>query len=104
MLGRQDRARARGKNEIDLEADEVGCQLGQSLRLPLRIAVLQGDTLALHIPEVAKPLTEGLEVRARVVGSKGRSQNPNPRHVLRLLGNGGKRHRKDAEGQYDDAP
>ena len=61
MLCRPDGWDALGQDDIHLEANKLGCQRGQSRLLPLRRAVLQGDTLTLHIPEVAESLAEDLE-------------------------------------------
>src|SRR6266851_748213 len=68
VLYRPDRLHAVGQDDIHLEADELCRQRGKSLNLPVRKAVLQGDTLALHIAEVAEPLAEGFEAGVWVKG------------------------------------
>ena len=86
LLGRPGRCRAVGEDDIHLQADELGRQRGQSLGAPFRIAVLQGDTLALHIPKVAEPVAEALEAG---VGVKGGRQHPDPRRLRPRLRMGG---------------
>jgi hypothetical protein len=61
VLRRRSCIPAVGQDGIHLEADEICRQLGKAFKPPFCEAVLQGDTLALHIPEAAQPLAEGFE-------------------------------------------
>ena len=101
MLGRPDCWRAFGEDEIHLEADVFSRQRGKALILPLRRAVLQGDTLALHIPEIAEPLAEDLIEGGGGVRVKGARQNPDPRHLRHRLRVGGVWRQEEAEGESD---
>ena len=76
-------------NDVDLEPDQLRRQRGKAIVPALRPPVLDDDVLALHVAEVAKPLTERLEL-ARVSESGGGSQKPDPGglgHLLRVSGN-----------------
>ncbi len=47
--------------DIHLEPDQLGRERGEPLSLPVGIAVLQDDGLALDVAEVAQPVPEGLD-------------------------------------------
>src|SRR5262249_1438610 len=46
-------------NDIDLEPDELGCDIGEALAAPLRPAIFDHDRAALDPPEFAQPLHKG---------------------------------------------
>src|SRR5262249_2811229 len=50
---------ARGDDDIDLHADELGGDLGEALLLSLRPAILDDDVAALDPAELPRPLREG---------------------------------------------
>ena len=68
-----------------MEADQLGCQGGEPLVLPLRPTVRNGEVLALDIPEVAQLLPEGIDRRVVIRAGKARTEEPNPVHVRCLL-------------------
>ncbi len=102
VLCRPDCWRALGQDDIHLEVDEFSRQRGKALILPLRRAVLQGDTVALHIPEIAEPLAEGLVDGGGGVGVKGASQNPDPWRLRPRLRVGGGWCQDEAEDEREE--
>ena len=64
--GRVLRCRDRGviarHDDVDLEAHQLGGEVGEPFGAPARQAPLDGDILALHIPELAQPLVKGARV------------------------------------------
>ena len=51
--------------QIHRQADQLGREVGEPVEVPLRIAVLKGDMLSLHIAEIAQPLDERGRGRGR---------------------------------------
>ena len=60
LLGRQRRRRTPRHNDVDLESDQFGDERREALIAALRGAVFQGETLALHIAQLAQPVAEDL--------------------------------------------
>ena len=66
MLGSKGRERPAGHDDVHLEPEQLGREVGEPLGLPLRISILDDDVLALDVAEVAQPLAERLtDVLAR---------------------------------------
>ncbi len=60
FFGSQRSGTSGSDDDINLETDEIGCEVREAITTTLRIAVLDGDVLALDPSEVAEPLTECL--------------------------------------------
>ena len=43
-------------DDINLETHQLGCKLGGSIRLPLRISILDGEVLSLYVAKLAQAL------------------------------------------------
>ena len=71
VLGSAGRGGASCHNHVHLEPDQLGRQVGEPLVLPLRIAVLNDEVLALDIAEVAQTLPEGLQRWIGIRGGEG---------------------------------
>ena len=92
-----------GQNDIHVELDQLGCQLVEPLTapLPVPIALLKGNILALRVAVVAQVLLEGLKVR----GGSGLGLEPEdsyPVYFCRRLRGGCERGYEDAESEDDD--
>src|SRR5262249_32127277 len=71
-------------DEVHLEPDQLGRQVGQPVDPILRISIDDNNILALNPPELAQPLPERVEQRRPC--ERGRPpKNPFPRHLSRLL-------------------
>ena len=104
MLGRADRGGSPGHNHLHLEPDQLGRQVGEPLRLALRIAVLDDDVLALDVAQVAQTLPEGLHTCwGRDGRGERRTEPTDPVHFRRLLCLGDERRHEDTQGEGDDA-
>jgi hypothetical protein len=66
LVGGSGRSRKDGDDYIDLEPDKVGCELGETIGLALRRAVLDEQVVALHVAELAQTLAKGGETRRSV--------------------------------------
>jgi hypothetical protein len=62
----QRRPGVEGHDHINLEADQLGRELGKSIQLPFRGAKLKCDILSLHIAKFAQSFTEFLGERLRI--------------------------------------
>ena len=89
MLGRLRRWRPPRHDEVNLEPNQVGREVGESVEV-LGIALLQGDLLALHPAEVTQPLLEHLEAGREARGGAGNEQTY-PGDFPRRLRVGGER-------------
>jgi hypothetical protein len=69
--------------------------------VPLGMALLQGEILALDVAERVEPLPEAVEERA---GRKTEMEPTDPDDFARWLCDGGQWRRKDAQGKEDDEP
>ena len=47
-----------GHNQIDLQADQLGGEIGEALGASLGIPPLDGDVVTIDVPEITKPLKE----------------------------------------------
>ena len=77
-------ARSRRDNDIDLEPDELGRDLGEALAASLRPAILDRDGATLDPAEFAQPLHKSGDPWARS-RRRGRAQEPDGRQLRRLL-------------------
>jgi hypothetical protein len=59
VLGRPDRVAAPRHDDVHLEPNQLGRQVGEPLVPPLRIPVLNDEVLALDVVELAQTLPEG---------------------------------------------
>ena len=67
-------------DDIHLEPDQFGREVGEPLQLPLGQALLQDESLALHIAERAQPLQEGFTL-PRVRRKRASREYPYPGDV-----------------------
>jgi hypothetical protein len=58
LLGRQGRRRALGNEDIYLEMNQLGREVGGSVGRPWCTSAFDDDVLALHVTELAQPLAE----------------------------------------------
>src|SRR5262249_48555602 len=77
--------RSRCDNNIDLETDKLGGDLGETLEASLRPTNLDDDGTALDPPEFAQPLFKSGDPLARG-GTRLPAQKPDGRQLARLLG------------------
>jgi hypothetical protein len=71
-------------DEIDLQADQLDCHLGEARTASLRPAIFHGDRATLDPAEFAQPLDKGGGQLAP--GGRGlRAKEPDDRHLPRLL-------------------
>jgi len=75
--------RRRREYDVDIHADQLGCQLRQLVD-PFRPAKLNDNVLALDIAEIAQPRPQRLDPIS-VSRSKTETQEPDPRNLRRLL-------------------
>ena len=91
-----------GHDDIHLEPDELGGELGKTLKLTLSIAKLDDDILALDITQVAQSRPERFDTGGPCRG-RGDSQKPDPGDGRsRLLGESReRRHQERARGDQE---
>jgi hypothetical protein len=80
-------------DEVHLEPDQLGRQVGQPVDPILRISIVDDNILALNPPELAQPLPERVE-QERPIGRGRQTKKTYPRHLSRLLRVGGERRKK----------
>ena len=90
-----------GHDDVNLEANQLGRQIGEPIALPLRPSVLNDNVLALHVAEVTQARPQCI-YPARETGSGLGTQEPNPRDLRRLLRIDGERRYENAQGEDDD--
>src|SRR5262249_36828825 len=71
-------------DEVHLEPDQLGRQVGQPVDPTLRISIVDDNILALNPPELAQPLPERVE-QGRPIGRGRQPKETYPRHLARLL-------------------
>src|SRR5207302_9153262 len=71
-------------DEVHLEPDQLGRQVGQPVDPTLRISIVDDNILALNPPELAQPLPERVE-QGRPVGRGRHCKETYPRHLSRWL-------------------
>jgi energy-coupling factor transporter ATP-binding protein EcfA2 len=71
-------------DEVHLEPDQLGRQVGQPVDPILRISIVDDNILALNPPELAQPLPERVE-QGRPIGRGRQAKKTYPRHLSRLL-------------------
>ena len=59
--------RSRRADDVDVELDQLGGELGEAGRVAVRPSEFDREVLALDVAEPAEPLPERIEVRAAVV-------------------------------------
>jgi len=87
-------------DEVHLEPDQLGRQVGQPVDPTLRISIVDDNILALNPPELAQPLPERVE-QGRPIGRGRHPKKTYARHLSRLLRVGGERHGEKGEGEDD---
>src|SRR5262249_24178140 len=101
LLRRGDRA-SRRDDDIDLQPDEFGCNLGIALVASLRPAILDCDGATFDPAELAQPLHKGGGIVAPS-SSRGRAHQPDGRQLAGLLRTRGERpHRRCRTAQTED--
>ena len=55
LLGREGCWCRRRHEDVRLETNQLGRQLGESIIVPFRAAILNDDVLAFHVTEIAQP-------------------------------------------------
>src|SRR5262249_26435062 len=100
-LGGRDSLRCPRYDEVHLEPDQLGRQVGQPVDPILRISIVDDNILALNPPELAQPLPERVE-QGRPIGRGRQTKKTYPRHLSRLLRVGRKRRGEEAESASDE--
>src|SRR5262249_18789456 len=93
--------RSRGDNNIDLETDKLGGDLGETLETSLRQTTLDHGGTPPDPPESAHPLHKGGDPWARG-GTRLPAQNPDGRQLARLRGPRRERPRRRAAKQRNE--
>ena len=88
-------------DDVHLEPDQLGRQVGQPVDPILRISIVDDNILALNPPELAQPMPERVE-QVRPIGRGRRAKKTYPRHLSRLLRVGGERRGEEATRQAAD--
>src|SRR5499427_9619988 len=88
-------------DEVHLEPDQLGRQVGQPVDPTLRISIVDDNILALNPPELAQPLPERVE-QGRPIGRGRQPKETYPRHLARLLPPRRQRPRRRAAEQRDE--
>src|SRR5439155_16704227 len=92
-----DRPIAEGRDDVNLETDQLGRQLRKSLETRFRRPGLDDEVLPLDVAEVAEALPKRLQVpRCGGVRVSEMADAPDLRRLLRIAG---ERQREDAEGE-----
>src|SRR5205807_8258918 len=84
VLGCAHSLRPRRYDEVHLEPDQLGRQVGQPVDPTLRISIVDDNILALNPPELAQPLPERVE-QGRPIGRGRHHKITYPRHLSCLL-------------------
>src|SRR5215510_3248126 len=71
-------------DQVHLEPDQLGRQVGQPVDPTLRISIVDDNILALNPSELAQPLPERVE-QGRPIGRGRQPKETYPRHLARLL-------------------
>src|SRR5262249_41952285 len=100
--GRLDHRRRGGDDDVDVHADQFGCEVTQLLDA-LRPAELDDNALALDVAEIAQPRPQRFHL-ARSRGSGGEMQIPDPSNLCRLRARRKRPHRRRAAEQRDELP
>src|SRR5207245_1347403 len=85
VLGCRHSLRPQRYDDVHLEPDELGRQVGQPVDPILRISIVDDNILAFNPPELAQPLPERVE-QGRSIGRGRHTKKTYPRHLSRLLG------------------
>jgi hypothetical protein len=96
---RRDRRIAEGRNDVQLEADELGRQRRKPFEARVRQARLDDEVLALDVPEVAEALPKRFQVPG--FGGVCVSEIPEAPDLRRLLRLAGERCGEDADHKGD---
>src|SRR5262249_28772389 len=101
VLGCRHSLRPLRYDEVHLEPDQLGRQVGQPVDPTLRISIVDDNILALNPPELARPLPEPVE-KGRPSGRGRPPKKTYPRHLSRLLRVGGERDGEETHGEDSD--
>ena len=93
--------RRRRDDDVDLQPDQLGREVGQPVEPTLRESILDDDVLALDPPELTQPFPERLAGTAVTGGRAGREE-ADPIDLPRRLRLGGERRGEEAEGASDE--
>jgi hypothetical protein len=74
----------RGDDHVDVEADELGGEVGESFETAVRVAGVDHDALSLDVAELTQALPEGVAVRG-ISRRRERREIADPRDLRRLL-------------------
>ena len=104
VLGCRHSLRPERYDEVHLEPDQLGRQVGQPVDPILRISIVDDNILALNPPELAQPLPERVE-QGWPIGRGRQAKKSYPRHLSRLLRVGGERRGDEAarDGGHESA-
>src|SRR5215831_14798806 len=100
LPGRLDHRRRGSDDDVDVHADQFGCEVTQLLDA-LRPAELDDNALALDVAEIAQPRPQRFHL-ARSRGSGGEMQIPDPSNLCRLRARRKRPHRRRAAEQRDE--
>ena len=81
-------------DEVHLEPDQPGRQVGQPVDPTHRISIVDDNILALNPPELAQPLPERVQ-QGRPIGRGRHPKKTYPMHLSRVLRVGGERRGKN---------
>ena len=84
VLGCRHSLRPKRYDEVHLEPDQFGRQVGQPAEPTLRISIFDNNIVALNPPELAQTLPERVE-QGRPIGRGRHPKETDPRHLSRLL-------------------
>jgi len=87
--------------DVHLEPDQLGREVGQPVELTVRKSILDDDIPILDPPEFAQPLPERVEAE---IGRRPRPEVAYPGHLSRRLRVDGEGHGEDTEGANDERP
>jgi hypothetical protein len=99
--GGMGRLRRPRHDDVDLEAHQLGRQLGEPLVSPIGVSALDAEVPALHVPELAQPLEERVPQARPGRGRRGRAEEADPVHLARRPGVGGERRGQHRGGEPD---
>jgi len=106
LLGGLGRWRGASDDDVDLEANQLGREGGESFGSSLRISALDDEVLALDVPQFPQPLEESRPgTRDPRIGRLERPEQADAKHLRRLLLRfSGDRRREDDQGEGEGEP
>src|SRR5262249_4809746 len=100
LLSGTGRGASCGDHDMDMQSDQLGREVGQSLDLSLSIARLDDEVLPLDVAQLTETLPEPVEVG---FGREAKGEPTDPEDFARQLRCGDERHHEDTQGKEEDA-